>query len=378
MAIKLQGYVFKNDGTALSGATVQVYDTSDSSTEGTAVNTDSNGLWTYADISADALYDVKISSGGSVRWRMGEDKIQIKEAYIRNDTANSQSPLYLANATNNASVKVLDLSNKRTTANVADNDEVYMSFNLQDSGGTATEFARITAVATDVTATEEDGEIQFDVMKAGNLTKVWTLSSSTSSATSMDFDVDSFTIGTGADTDITLTFDANTADGVITWKEDEDYFQFSDDILMNSTEKINFGDTGTFIHQSSDGVLTIESDTTVDINGAVALNGAITGATNITLSGELDAATLDISGNADIDGTLEADAITINGTAIGSIYGAVAGSSSIVTTGALDSGSITSGFGNINIGSSTITTTGAVATGALTTGTDGSGVAVIF
>ena len=317
MAIKLQGYVFKNDGTALSGATVQVYDTSDSSTEGTAVNTDSNGLWTYADISTDALYDVKISSGGSVRWRMGEDKIQIKEAYIRNDTANSQSPLYLANATNNASVKVLDLSNKRTTANVADNDEVYMSFNLQDSGGTATEFARITAVATDVTATEEDGEIQFDVMKAGTLTKVWTLSSSTSSATSMDFDVDSFTIGTGAaGTDITLTFDAETTDGVITWMEDEDYFKFSDEILMNSTEKILFGDTGTFIHQSSDGVLTITSDTTVDINGAVVFDGAITGATNITLSGELDAATLDISGNADIDGTLEADAITVDGTTL--------------------------------------------------------------
>ena len=45
-----------------------------------------------------------------------------------------------------------------------------------------------------------------------------------------------------------------------------------------------------------------------------------------------------------------------------------AGSSSIVTTGALDSGSITSGFGNINIGSSTITTTGAVSTGAITAG----------
>ena len=37
---------------------------------------------------------------------------------------------------------------------------------------------------------------------------------------------------------------------------------------------------------------------------------------NITLSGELDAATLDISGDADIDGTLEADAITVNGTAL--------------------------------------------------------------
>ena len=42
----------------------------------------------------------------------------------------------------------------------------------------------------------------------------------------------------------------------------------------------------------------------------------ITGFRNITLTGELDAATLDISGNADIDGTLEADAITIGGTTL--------------------------------------------------------------
>ena len=91
----------------------------------------------------------------------------------------------------------------------------------------------------------------------------------------------------------------------------------------------------------------------------------ITGGRNITISGELDAATLDISGNADIDGTLEADAITINSTAIGSIYGVVAGSSSIVTTGALNSGSITSGFGTIDTGSSAITTTGLISGGSL-------------
>ena len=47
-----------------------------------------------------------------------------------------------------------------------------------------------------------------------------------------------------------------------------------------------------------------------------------TGVTNFTISGELDAATLDISGNADIDGnldvdgTLEADAYTVDGTAL--------------------------------------------------------------
>ena len=37
---------------------------------------------------------------------------------------------------------------------------------------------------------------------------------------------------------------------------------------------------------------------------------------NVTIAGELDLTTLDVSGNADIDGTLEADAITVNGTAL--------------------------------------------------------------
>ena len=39
----------------------------------------------------------------------------------------------------------------------------------------------------------------------------------------------------------------------------------------------------------------------------------------LTIGGELDAASLDISGDADIDGTLEADAITVNGTALSSV-----------------------------------------------------------
>ena len=126
-----------------------------------------------------------------------------------------------------------------------------------------------------------------------------------------------------AGTDIAVTFDGETADGVLTWMEDEDYFQFSDDLLLTTTEKLQFRDTAIYINSSADGQLDLVADTeiqiaatTIDINGAVALNGAITGATNITLSGELDAATLDISGDADIDGTLEADAITINGTTL--------------------------------------------------------------
>lgn len=74
---------------------------------------------------------------------------------------------------------------------------------------------------------------------------------------------------------------------------------------------------------------------------------------------------IDLEGSIDVNGTMEADAITLNGTAIGSIYSPIAGSGSIVTTGALNSGSITSGFGTIDTGSSTITTTGAITGGSL-------------
>tara|TARA_B100000424_G_scaffold266702_1_gene258296 strand:+ start:1905 stop:3830 length:1926 start_codon:yes stop_codon:yes gene_type:complete len=131
---------------------------------------------------------------------------------------------------------------------------------------------------------------------------------------------------------------------------------------------------------------------------------------DLTVTGTSVFTNLDISGDVDVDGTLEADAMTLDGTSITTtatlstgisnnnvpkftsgvvdddflrvngtaIEGrsasevlsdigasAAAGSSSIVTTGALDSGSITSGFGTIDTGSSTITTTGAITGGSL-------------
>ena len=47
-----------------------------------------------------------------------------------------------------------------------------------------------------------------------------------------------------AGTDIVITFDGETNDGVLKWMEDEDYFEFSDDLLIATTEKIQFRDTG--------------------------------------------------------------------------------------------------------------------------------------
>jgi hypothetical protein len=97
-------------------------------------------------------------------------------------------------------------------------------------------------------------------------------------------------MGTGADTDVAVTFNANSNDGVITWMEDEDYFQFSDDLLLSTTEKIQFRDTAIYINSSTDGQLDLVADTeiqiaatTVDINGNVDISGSLTlGGTAIT------------------------------------------------------------------------------------------------
>ena len=48
-------------------------------------------------------------------------------------------------------------------------------------------------------------------------------------------------IGTNADTDISLTFNANSNDGVLTWMEDEDQFKFSDDVMLIDNETLILG-----------------------------------------------------------------------------------------------------------------------------------------
>ena len=129
-----------------------------------------------------------------------------------------------------------------------------------------------------------------------------------------ELDAATLDISGDADIDGTTNLDIVDIDGAV---------NIAAATTIATNNKIQFRDTAIYIRSSADGQLDIVADTevqiaatTIDINGAVALNGAITGATNITLSGELDAATLDISGNADIDGTLETDALSLNGTAV--------------------------------------------------------------
>ena len=75
---------------------------------------------------------------------------------------------------------------------------------------------------------------------------------------------DNKSIQLGADSDTTLTHVHDTG------------------LLLNSTRQLQFGDSGTYIHQSADGVLDLVSDTEIEIN----------------------ATTIDVNGNLDVSGTI--------------------------------------------------------------------------
>ena len=110
--------------------------------------------------------------------------------------------------------------------------------------------------------------------------------------TSLEFSdlylADGAVVGLGADQDVTLTHVENTG------------------ILLNSTRQLQFGDSGTYIHQSADGVLDLVSDTEVEINGnTIDINGAV----DIS-------STLGVTGAVTADAGISIDNITIDGTEI--------------------------------------------------------------
>ena len=267
------------------------------------------------------------------------------------------------------------------------------------------------------------------------------------------------TIGDGtAGTDIAVTFDGESNDGVLTWKEDEDYFEFSDDILIASSEKLQFRDTAIHISSSTDGQLDLVADgaVLVDTAGDITLDadggdvvlkdggtqfasltntsgnliiksGSTTAMTfdgaNVTFAGTvtigsagiseaeleiLDGATVTtdelnildgvtattaelnimdgvtattaelniMDGDTSATSTTVADADRVvlndNGTmkqvAVTDLSAyfddEITAMPNLVTVSTLDSGAISSGFGNIDIGSSNLTATGTISLGA--------------
>jgi len=106
--------------------------------------------------------------------------------------------------------------------------------------------------------------------------------------------------GTAVMADLDISGDVDV-DGTL----ETDALSIASTTVTSTAAELNYNDTG-----ASVGTVVASKTVTVDANKDVS------SFRNITLTGELDAGSLDISGDADIDGTLEADAITLNGTAI--------------------------------------------------------------
>tara|TARA_Y100001937_G_scaffold108163_1_gene151535 strand:- start:34 stop:1812 length:1779 start_codon:yes stop_codon:yes gene_type:complete len=100
------------------------------------------------------------------------------------------------------------------------------------------------------------------------------------------------------------TAELNILDGVTSTTAE---LNILDGVTATAAE-LNYSDTGAAV-----GTVVASKVVTVDANKDVS------SFRNITLTGELDAGSLDVSGDADIDGTLEADAITVNGTALNTV-----------------------------------------------------------
>ena len=103
------------------------------------------------------------------------------------------------------------------------------------------------------------------------------------------------TFGTNVNSDVVVTFDATSNDGVLSWMEDEDYFQFSDDILLSTDEKLLFRDSAIYINSSVDGRLNIAADTdvvvdttTFDVNANTEISGTLTLGSSTAVSSVLD------------------------------------------------------------------------------------------
>ena len=113
-------------------------------------------------------------------------------------------------------------------------------------------------------------------------------------------------INFGADQDVTLTHVADTG------------------LLLSSTDQLQFGDSGTYIFQSADGVLDLVSDTEIEINATtIDING------NVEISGDLTVTGDDITMTTNTSGA----ALIADGTNFNPVV--ISGDATIATNGAL-------------------------------------------
>ena len=158
-----------------------------------------------------------------------------------------------------------------------------------------------------------DGTLEADVITVDGVTLAETISDTVGAM-----------VGSNTETGIAVTYDDadNTLDFVLAAAQTTVTSLLATDIKIgeDNQTKIDF-ETADEIHfyasnaeqiYVADGIVGPQTDSDVDL-GSTGVRFKDAFVDSITVTGEIDGGSLDIEGNADINGTLEADAITVDG-----------------------------------------------------------------
>ena len=222
----------------------------------------------------------------------------------------------------------------------ADGDDIgTISFYADDSGQNQTAFASIVAEVSESADTDEAGKLTFFIAESDGTNTAQTAALILEGEHATDGQVD-VTIGAGAASTTTIVGDL---------------------VVNGSTTTISTAQLTV-----EDSLITVAkgNDSLANADGA-GIEIECTGATNPVFI--YNNASTAWRSNVDIDTSGTGNTYKINGTEVlnATTLGSAVVSSSLTSTGALNGGSITSGFGTIDTGSSTITTTGLISGGSL-------------
>ena len=212
--------------------------------------------------------------------------------------------------------------------------------------GTISVDAGVVTGATSITSTAFVGDITGDV--TGNVDTFTATANNSANETVYPVFVDGATGAQGAETDTGLTYNPSTG-------------------LLSSAAVTTTGvvTAGGFTIGSA---VIVEAELET-IDGVTA--GTVAASKAVVVDGSKDAGTFGTVTAGTFVGALTGNASGTAATVTGGTQAAITAAANLVTVGALNAGSITSGFGTIDTGSSTITTTGTVSTGSIDLQTTG-------
>ena len=377
----------RHDGTAGQGGNIHTIGDLDFLNK-IVVDSTNNRWGVFVEVSSAAVEQIRIQDGAIVPVTdndidLGTSSLEFKDGYfdgtVYADAINFNGTAIAATA---AELNIMDGDTSATSTTLADADRVVVNdagtmkqvaltdfeTYFESSIDTIANFEVTTELQTPLIAFT-DGDDAIQIADGGGVTMAAGLTSTAAAnslgATSFndaditnvgDIQLDSIT-GDG-DTNTSVTFSGSDVITVTTGGETQVTFN-NGTILPTTDNDIDLGSSSyEFKDLYIDGTANIDAlvADTADINGGsvdgatlgtnsaitqavidnVNINGATIGHTDdtdlitladgvVTVAGELDATTLDISGNADIDGTLEADAYTVDGTSLAEFIADTAG-----------------------------------------------------